>query len=85
MERFRLADDPIEVRAVADREDGGGIVKEQDDLTDAGVVGIQQPEGLAVQAGSPGESDEGRGIGARLDAGDSVDIQGHGHDGDLLK
>ena len=51
---------------------------------DAAVVGIKQTEGLAVHPGSAAEGDEGRGIGASLDAGDSVDIKGHGHDMDLL-
>jgi len=73
----------VELGAVAQGEGGVRIVKEQDDLTDADVSGIQEREGLAVHPGGAGESDEGRGIGADLDAGDAVDIQGHGHNGDL--
>jgi len=64
----------VELGAVAHREGCVRIVKEQDDLTDADVSGIQEGKGLTVHPGSAGESDEGRGIGADLDAGDAVDI-----------
>jgi hypothetical protein len=82
-ERLPLQNDPVQLRAVAQGEGIVRIVKEQDDPTDAGVLSIEEHEGLAVHPGRPGESDEGRGIGADLDAGHPMDIQSNGHDKNL--